>query len=108
MKDRIKLADAMKIPYWRSEVYGDAIGVPDPFTDANDCDALIRHLNGLGQWVIINHHNTKRGGSNIKMGKGISDPAYDWDGDDWKTGVCELALKVLETTVPADPESGSD
>ena len=43
-RDKIRLADAMTIPYWYSKVYGDALGVPDPFTDANDDYAVLEWM----------------------------------------------------------------
>ena len=49
MEDRIKLADAMGVEYWRSEVYGDAIGVPDPFTDANDDYAVLEYYRNMSK-----------------------------------------------------------
>ena len=66
--------------------------LPDPFTDANDCNALIKHLNGLG-WIV-----------RISIGPDAADvwietlanECHDWSGDNWMHGVCELALKVID------------
>ena len=41
---RIKLAEAMKVEYWRSEVFGDALGLPDPLNDANDDYAVLEWM----------------------------------------------------------------
>ena len=77
--------------------------IPDPYTDANDCEALIRHLRKRGwliriedqgtpasplmpvvAWLTIHAHRPFR--------------VHRWRGpcDDYKQGVCELALKVLD------------
>ena len=67
----------------------------DPKNDANDCHALIKHLNdegysfditisieSIGSFATIYH---------IAAGK-----LGEWQGDNWMHGVCELALKVLK------------
>ena len=65
--------------------------LPDPKHDANDCEALIRWLNGKG-WIV-----------RISIGPDAADvwietlanECHDWSGYDWKQGVCELTLKVI-------------
>lgn len=104
MNDRIKLAEAMgwklrniakddrfpMLKWIRSD--GQVVTTFDPFTDANDCNALIKHLNGLGYDIVI--------GINAS-GRHDVDLHYDatWvshkQGDNWMHGVCELALKVI-------------
>jgi len=64
--------------------------LPDPFTDANDCEALINHLQT--EFLIA---------VTVKFGKGVrfdhySGPRREIEIGDWKQGVCELALKVNE------------
>ena len=87
---RIKLAEAMG---WEFP-HGPTKHCPDPFTDANDCEALIKHLNGLG-WNIEVVFG-RRGKYYVTFqqfpvaGKGLNREC-----DDWKQGVCELALKVM-------------
>lgn len=67
----------------------------DPFTDANDCYALIKHLNGLG-WEVTVHHSTKRIQVQLwKFSEGIAPYDLTWEGDNWKHGVCKLTLKVI-------------
>ena len=73
----------------RSEIY-----LPDPFTDANDCHVLIKHLNGLGWNVQITHG--RRGMAHVIFQQPTAGESYSWDGDNWMHGVCELALKVIE------------
>lgn len=118
MTDRIKLAEAMGWnnitdkyldvdtnlhafggfpPETRS--YGVRSPLPDPFTDANDCEALIQWLNGLGYAVDITIMSS---GDTLLISRSVgnADVGYSvdterWKGDDWKQGVCELALKVL-------------
>jgi len=41
MNDRIRLAEAMKIPYRANDKGTFYIGLPDPFTDANDDYAVL-------------------------------------------------------------------
>lgn len=116
MNDRIKLAEAMGwklieladgTKYWQApnekiEGAGQK-NPPDPFTDANDCEALIRHLNGQKYDVEIWHsgNGPEHGGRcNVSCRVKVSPTVgpYMREGlacDDWKQGVCELALKVL-------------
>ncbi len=119
MDNRIKLAEAMG--WKRGEVHTVAVmgapisaqrwtdpdgndrapsSLPDPFTDANDCEALIRWLNENGYRVRIDHRRLsaqfveiwRAGTTNWKFGR-----LYDAvEHNDWKTGVCKLALKVIE------------
>ena len=111
-QDRIRLAEAMgwkwslrnvtyKTGQWtspdgvESEVWCYHESLPfDPFTDANDCDAVIAKLNDEGYWFEMRLHWPAIGHfvtlHHIAAGK-----SGEWQGDDYKTGVCELALKVL-------------
>ena len=66
---------------------------PDPFTDANDCEALIRWLNEKGVSVELHLDNN---GYVVVFGYMNPDPFFSYEGDDWKQGVCELALKEIE------------
>lgn len=75
---------------------------PDPFTDANDCDALRQWLNDAGWWIIINIHKNRS--CHLILGMGISDPQLDWNGNDWMHGVCELALKVIDSKQESDDD----
>lgn len=66
----------------------------DPFTDANDCEALIQLLNEQG-WIVnvdwSSEHSVK-----IWRFRNPDTKEFTWQGNDWKQGVCELALMVLE------------
>lgn len=101
-KDRIRLAEFVgfvpdkvahhiwyrpgkKKPYTLREL-------PDPFTDANDCEVLIRHLDSLGWCVTIHWLDGVALVSAWHKARAIEPIRYD----DWKQGVCELALEVLE------------
>lgn len=66
----------------------------DPFKSANDCELLIRALNDKDWWIIVNIH--KNHSCHLTLGMGMRDPRHSWDGDDYKQGICELALKVLD------------
>lgn len=68
--------------------------LPDPFTDANDCDALIKHLNGQGYDVQCIHGH--REPAVVRTIRTSDWDCEEWSGDDWKQGVCELALKVID------------
>ena len=117
MNDRIRLAEAMGwkwdesvrprdfegFPHWpcwitpnKDKWFGPS-HMPDPENDANDCDALIDHLKSLDwtyqiqgckQSVAVFIWREDDDGE-------IEDHAYR--GDDWKQGVVELAIKVLDT-----------
>lgn len=63
----------------------------DPWTNATDCESVIRKLNDLSYWLEIYRNPI---GCVIRMGKHDM-VATTWRGDDYKQGVCELALKVL-------------
>ncbi len=61
-----------------------------PDTDANDTEAVIRWLNEQDRHVKI---VTTRHGAAVMVGR-LSGGL--WEGDNWKIGVCELALKVID------------
>lgn len=66
--------------------------LPDPFTDANDCEALILWL---ADYEFLKPRVT------VSFGRGVRFDFYHGTHDeivtdDWKQGVCDLALKVLE------------
>jgi len=65
----------------------------DPRTNANDCEALIRHLRGAGVKV-----NVTFGEKQDHVIFSLEQPYFADHGffDDWKQGVCELALKVID------------
>ena len=64
----------------------------NPFTDANDCNALIKHLNGLNISVQVVHGIFT---DSVRFWK-ESEQFSNWKGDNWMHGVCELALKALD------------
>lgn len=112
MNDRIKLAEAMDYipenqkewcdPMWFTPYENDPkaneVGLvlfdhlPDPFTDANDCEALIEHLNKMGIFVNVVHGVFFDSVALVKNTNIISST----EGSDWKKGVCTLALKVID------------
>lgn len=95
MDDRIALAEWLgdavdwddKGPFrWKNGKRGDF----NPFEDANDCEAVIRKVVDQDYTVAIQL------GPNGQSVDAISvEHDFSWVGDDWKTGVCELALKVI-------------
>ena len=122
MNDRIKLAEAMGwkwdkstrprafegYPNWccwirpsGGEFRFSPEDMPDPFTDANDCETLITHLNEQGWQVEVHwqHCNDEQlaAGAYIHIWNRDSEihERTDIDVDRWKEGVCKLALKVL-------------
>ena len=76
--------------------------LPDPFTDANACNALIKHLNGLGYGIDIYLRpwmTDHVAAVTVNGPCDHHDKSWDdlrWQGDNWMHGVCELALKVIE------------
>lgn len=110
MSDRIKLAEAMgwvsktdsvtgRVNWYRpgatsAEIWGELTF--DPEHDANDCEALILKLAKDGTLVIIGHNTA---GSFVEMTPETRNRAdtITWSGHNYKQGVCELALKVLDT-----------
>lgn len=75
-----------------------------PHTDANDCEALIRALNEAGYNVDISIRRNGKHSVRIIMGH---EPVFV-DNDDYKQGVCELALKVLDGNGRGSDEDGRD
>ena len=126
MNDRIKLAEAMgwthihmkhvkmdgkSYPFGcpTADQYSDGVvrkqykeQIPDPFTDANDCEALIYWLNSIGWFVDIDWQITNdermAAGAYVHIWHKDSEIHHrtDIDVDRWKEGLCRLALKVLE------------
>ena len=113
MNDRIKLAEAMGWELKDAETYSfvdsskknyrkqwyrpdgithSTIKLPDPENDANDCEALIRWLEKSHLvWITINFGC----GQQTAIHAWNDDVEFKWSGDNWKQGVCELALKVI-------------
>ena len=82
--------------------------LPDPLNDANDCEAVIKHLNGLGHHVMIDLNTDGTVLVSVyDAGEPFDFPNPDWTGDDYKRGVCELALKVIEDPVVTDTTGGT-
>lgn len=65
----------------------------NPFTDANDCEALIRHLNEAGYFLYV---GWKSDAALAQLLRSDGEFVGEYAGNDWKQGVCELALKVLD------------
>jgi len=82
--------------------------LPDPFTDANDCEALIQHLNSLGWQVEIHWQHTSD--ENLAAGSWVHIWQHgteihhraDIDVDRWKLLVCNIALAIF-TSAGGDP-----
>ena len=83
-------ADQQGTEHWTHPDGYAVFEVPDPENDANDCEVLIRFLQNkkyeptiafrIGYDVVTMHDSPK---------------ILSWQGDNWKQGVCELALKVI-------------
>ena len=112
MTDRIKLAEAMGWGVGSETLPGQYIGVPpgdtrpygqgnltalpDPFTDANDCEVLITWLNEQGWEIHVMWPDAARDDLTHRVSfHNFPEKPKRWFGDDWKQGVCELALKVI-------------
>jgi len=67
--------------------------LPDPLTDANDCEALIKHLVKQG-WEYIRQNGADDPPTYVALRKDRRN--LDWWGDDYKQGVYKLALQVLK------------
>ena len=74
-------------------------GLPDPENDANDCEALIRHLIDTGWRVEIDFPSLDLTETAVRIySEGLQDAWYGYAPDqNWKRGVCELALKLTQT-----------
>lgn len=115
MNDRIKLAEAqgwkrdekwnawiLQVNAKQREIVRDANLLPDPFTDANACNVLIKHLNSLGYSFRIEYWSDLIGSKDnfyaveIEASNPSGNGYFQWRGDNWMHGVCELALKVIE------------
>ena len=76
--------------------------VPDPENDANDCNSLIKHLNGLhwdlNIWFSGNADSHRSNVAYRVKGRfrDGSKGSYEIPCDNWMHGVCELALKVIK------------
>ena len=82
--------------HWDSGAGRTKVDIPLPFNpehDANDCEALIRWLNDQHISVTISAR-TAIGVTGVRFDhdNGVS---KEWKCDDWKQGVCELALKMI-------------
>ncbi len=79
--------------------------LPDPFTDANDCEAVMDRFRQKGYgWTIESWPD----GDSVSLYRmiakdvAVGDFIDHWEGgvsstgrDNWKRGVCELTLKVI-------------
>lgn len=116
MNNRIKLAEAMG--WKRGEVHTVAVmgspiaaqrwidpegndrapsSLPNPYKYANDCEALIDWLctNHRIVVVVMHHTNDELGRHRVNFAySGLDEPVIYCD--DYKSAVCELALKVLD------------
>ena len=96
---RIKLAEAIGGPIWEAYInpgkHPECVELPDPYTDANDCEALIRWLERAHLiWLTVGFGCGQQADIDAYYDDGDSE--FHWAGDDWKQGVCKLALKVID------------
>lgn len=68
--------------------------VPDPYSDEEVCETLILFMNAMGYWVLVNHFLAKR--VRVTAGGKPDDPKYEWRGESWKHGVCEIFLQMMD------------
>jgi hypothetical protein len=64
--------------------------LPDPLTDANDTEAVMHHLKERGYMVSIDFW-----AGEVSIAHENATPGMIWEGCDWKTGVCELASRLI-------------
>ena len=109
INDRIKLAEAVDLLPDHFQGWGeyrDALEkydgeihrillalIPDPKNDTNDCNAVIKHLNGLGWHVQIIHYTHDH--AEVSIDQHPDGLHINWEGTDWMHGVATLALKVI-------------
>lgn len=67
---------------------------PDPLNDANDCEALIGHLLGLG-WSFVRGEAV--GSVRVELRNDNIVHSWHYSARDWKEGVVELAVRALLT-----------
>jgi hypothetical protein len=88
--------------YWRDPVHGTSSNsfedLPNPYTSADDCDAVIRKLTDRDWQVdVCNGRSCGRPFACVRLWSTVNDDWPEiWQGDDYKHGVCELALKVID------------
>lgn len=106
MNDRIKLAKAMGWelilypndgPMWRlkNTNWARFKNPPDPFTDANDCEALIAWLNKEGYEVDVLFWPESDATVIVKSNNNLRFFNEDTIMD-WKASIARAALKVLD------------
>ena len=69
--------------------------IPNPLESHDDCHALIEWLNGRGCDVRVSHlasHKQRHFTALVQFGSNMS----RWTGDDYRIGVVELTLKLLD------------
>lgn len=101
MNDRIRLAEAMGVPEWEAYCHPAKnpgnVTLPDPFTDANDCEAVIRFMAEKYGVVFTVWYPCADAQTAVDCSRdGYVLDRLKWQGKDWKQGVCELALKVIK------------
>jgi len=81
--------------------------VPDPRTDANDCEALIRRLNEQGYEVDVLHWRENDAAVLFRRSIETHETRYydEITVADWKHGVCDLAEKVIDSIRKTSKES---
>ena len=106
---RIRLAEAMGWETdgngnWRTAPYDPQISssgwisqeyLPDPFTDANDCEALILWLDSQGISVELEILDGEWAIALWDMHRQTPQQIATYEGTDWKAGVTRAALEVL-------------
>ena len=106
-QDRIKQAEAMNLlpdHFHGWGEYKDALEkydgevlrillalIPDPENDANDCEALIQWLTEQQYCLTVDFWM-----GIVQLHTWNEQLVITSEGKDWKQGVCELALKVLD------------
>jgi len=92
--------DKQDEPYDEMGWQDTCLTIPNPYTDANHCEALILHLVATGWRVEMDFPSFDLTEISVRLYSEKLE--YEWHGyapiENWKQGVCELALALKETT----------
>ena len=72
--------------------------IPDPFTDANDCEAVISWLNENGYAIVRGQYANDLGLGHVHLFGDRLKLRWKGKNEDNGSGVCKLALRLIRAT----------